>query len=191
MNFPWKSLLEAVLLPFATKIILKSFSKSLWNWFLDEFSMRISSGSSFAPFLQLKAFWNQFQNHLEINFWVNFPRIPSEYCFASFFATKTTLKSLSKSLWNHFLEDFSRKMPSGSSFAPFFASKITWKSVSKSLWNHFLEDFSRKFSSGSSFAPFLQLKLFWNHCQNHFEITFWVTFPGKCHLEAVLLHFCN
>ena len=35
--------------------ILKSFSKSLWNHFLKEFSRKIFSGSSFAPFLQLKS----------------------------------------------------------------------------------------------------------------------------------------
>ena len=73
--------------------------------------------------------------------------------------------------------------------APFLQLKINLKSLSKSfksIWNHFLEDFSRKISSGSSFAPFLQLKSFWNHFQNHFEITFWKTFPGKSPLEAIL-----
>ena len=39
----------------------------------------------------------------------------------------------------------------------------------------------------SIFATKINLK----SLQNHFQITFWMTFPGKSPLEAVLLHFCN
>ena len=64
INLFWKLFCSIL----ATKITLKSLSKSLWNHFLEKFSRKISSGSCFAPFLQLKSLWNHFQNHFEITF---------------------------------------------------------------------------------------------------------------------------
>ena len=137
---------------FAAKINLKSFSKSLWNHFLEKFSRKISSGSCFAPFLQLKSLS---ESLLKLHFGEKFP---GKSLLEAVLLHFCILKLESKSLWNHFLEKISRKISSGSCSAHIFAAKITLKSFSKSLWNHFLEKFSRKISSGSCFAPFLQLK---------------------------------
>ena len=73
-----KSLWNHVLAEFSSKISSgSSFApflqlKPFWNHFWEGFSRKISSGSSFAPCLQLKSFWNHFQNHFEVTFWRNF-----------------------------------------------------------------------------------------------------------------------